>query len=262
MQFNFDLISDLHIESWPDFDWTHQPTSPYCVVAGDVAQDPEILAETLEHLGRCYLNVFYIDGNDEHRFYLDNIGASYQGLDRLLNNIPNVVYMQDNVVIINGVAILATNGWWSFDMDKDLDYDQSQQWYIDKQQVNLSTADAITGIAVNDATYMINSVKKLQTHRDVKRIVCVTHTVPGPWLINHDIDLVDTWRFNCMGNPHMQLVLDEDTEKKINTWCFGHYHKPVDRLFGRVRYVSNCRGRGNTEWSQAAYYPKRITVDF
>ena len=30
-----------------------------------------------------------------------------------------------------------------------------------------------------------------------------------------------------MGNPHMQLVIDEDTENKIHTWCFGHYHKSV-----------------------------------
>ena len=39
MKFAFDLISDLHIETWPDFDWTGQATSPYCVVAGDVARD-------------------------------------------------------------------------------------------------------------------------------------------------------------------------------------------------------------------------------
>ena len=262
MQFSFDLISDLHIETWTEFDWTSQATSPYCVVAGDVARDPEILAETLEHLGRCYLNVFYIDGNEEHKFYLENLGSSYRGLDNLLDNIPNVVYMQDNVVIVNGVAILATNGWWSFDMDQTLDYDQSQHWYTEKQNVVNTVGDSITSLAFNDATYMINSVRKLQTHQDVRSIVCVTHTVPAPWLINHDIDLVDTWRYNCMGNPHMQLVLDEDTENKIHTWCFGHYHKPVDRFSNSIRYVSNCRGRGDTEWSQSAYYPKRITIDF
>jgi hypothetical protein len=262
MQFSFDLISDLHIETWSNFNWTGQATSPYCVVAGDVARDPEILAETLEHLGRCYLNVFYIDGNDEHRYYLEDLGASYQGLDHLLNNIPNVVYMQDNVVIINGVAILATNGWYSFDMDPALDYDQSQAWMCDRYGVIPSTGDSVTGVAFNDATYMINSVRKLQMHQDVRRIVCVTHTVPAPWLVSHDIELANTWRFNCLGNPHMQLVLDEDTENKIHTWCFGHYHKPVDRLFNGVRYVSNCRGRGDTEWSQSTYYPKRITVDF
>jgi predicted phosphodiesterase len=262
MQFNFDLISDLHVETWDSFDWSGQATSPYCIVAGDVSRDRETLRETLQHLGKCYQGVFYIDGNDEHRYTLDNLGDSYRFLDRTLDNIKNVIYLQDNVVIINGVAILATNGWWSYDMDPALDYDQSQQWYQDRMQTIPSTADSITGLAFNDATYMINSVRKLQTHQDVRAIVVVTHTVPAPWIVEHDIDLVDTWRFNCMGNPHMQLVVNEDTENKIHTWCFGHYHKSVDRDLHGIRYVNNCRGRGDTEWSQSVYYPKRITVEF
>jgi predicted phosphodiesterase len=261
MQFNFDLISDLHIETWDSFDWSGQATSPYCIVAGDVARDRDVLRETLQHLGTCYQGVFYIDGNDEHRHSLDNLGDSYKFLDRTLDNIKNVIYLQDNVVIINGVAILATNGWWSYDMDSALDYEQSQAWYQGRMNVLSGTADAITGVAFNDATYMMNSVKKLQTHQDVRAIVVVTHTVPAPWIISHDIDLVDTWRFNCMGNPHLQLLLNEDTENKIHTWCFGHYHKSVDRVHDGIRYVNNCRGRGDTEWSQPAYYPRRITVD-
>ena len=51
MEFNFDLISDLHIETWPTFDWTGQATSPYCLVVGDVARDRKLLMETLKHLG-------------------------------------------------------------------------------------------------------------------------------------------------------------------------------------------------------------------
>lgn len=262
MQFSFDLISDLHIETWDSFDWTGQATSPYCVVAGDVARDQQVLIDTLTHLGQCYQSVFYIDGNDEHRYTLDDLGQSYRRLQRAVDDINRVVYMQDNVVIVNGVAILATNGWWTYDMDPSIEYDQSQQWYQDKMSVISNTPDTITGIAYNDTAYMVNSIRKLQTHQDVRAIVCVTHTVPSPWLINHDPDLSSTWRYNCMGNPHMQLALDEDTENKIRAWCFGHYHKSVDRDFSGIRYVNNCRGRGDTEWKQSVYYPKRITIDF
>jgi UDP-2,3-diacylglucosamine pyrophosphatase LpxH len=263
MQFSFDLISDLHIETWPNFDWTDQPTSPYCLVLGDVARDREILRETLKHLGQCYKGgVFYIDGNDEHRHSIEDLGSSYMFLNRTLEGIENVVYLQDNVVIINGVAILATNGWWGFDFDPALDYTQSQQWYCDRMEIIDSAADAITGISFNDTAYMLNSVSKLQYHKDVRAIVCATHTVPAPWIVNHDIDLVDTWRFNVMGNQHMQNVLGEDTENKIKAWCFGHYHKSVDRDHNGVRYVNNCRGRGDTDWCQSVYYPKRITIEY
>lgn len=260
MTFAFDLISDLHVETWDTFDWTGQPTSPYCVVAGDVSQDHNLVAKTLEHLNECYAGVFYIDGNDEHRSNLEDLGGSYRNLKNQVEKLDGVVYLQDNVVIINGVAILATNGWWTYDLDLEINYDTSQDWYRNYTQASQSSTDAITGIAYHDAAYMTNSVKKLQTHQEVRSIVIVTHTLPSAWLCNHDPDLANTPRFNCMGNPHLQLALNEDTENKIKTWAFGHYHRPVDRDFEGIRYVSNPRGRGNTPWSQPAYYPKRIEV--
>lgn len=260
MTFAFDLISDLHVESWPSFDWTHQPTAPYCVVAGDVSRDHDLVAKTLKHLSECYAGVFYIDGNDEHRHHLEDLGSSYKNLKNQINDIDGLVYLQDNVVIINGVAIIATNGWWSYDFDPVVSYEESQAWYQDYTNSSQSAADSITGIAYNDAAYLTNSIKKLQTHQEVKRIVVVSHTLPSAWLCSHDIDLSDQPRFNCMGNPHLQLALDEDTENKIGVWAFGHYHRPVDREFAGIRYVSNPRGRGDTPWSQSAYYAKRIEV--
>lgn len=262
MYFAFDLISDLHIETWDTFNWVGQPTSPYCIVAGDISRDPEITRETLEHLGKQYAGVFYIDGNDEHRHYLEDLGSSYRVLGEAIGNIKNVVYMQDNCVIINGVAIIATNGWWTYDLDPDMHVDQSMFWYRDRVQVSEPAANAITGVAYHDAAYIINSVNKLQRQQDVNSIVIITHTVPGRWIIDHDIDFVNNYRTNVMGNRHIQMALDEDTENKIKAWCFGHYHKSVDREFGGVRYVSNPRGRGDDRWQQNPYFPKRIEIPF
>lgn len=261
MTFAFDLISDLHVETWDSFDWAGQPTSPYCVVAGDVSRDHDLVAKTLSHLNDCYAGVFYIDGNDEHRFHLEDLGGSYRNLKNKIKSLEGVVYLQENVVIVNGVAILATNGWWSYDFDYMIDHEQTQMWYQEYTQSSRSASDAIVGVAYHDAAYLTNSIKKLQTHQEVKSIVVVTHTLPSPWLCNHDLDLVDSYRFNCMGNQHLQLALDEDTENKIRVWAFGHYHRPVDREFAGVRYVSNPRGRGDTTWSQPAYYPRRIEVE-
>jgi hypothetical protein len=107
---------------------------------------------------------------------------------------------------------------------------------------------------------MSNSVAKLQAYQDVKSIIIVTHTVPTPEIIKHDLQLVDSWRFNSMGNSRIQDAIKEDCENKIKLWCFGHYHRPVDTVIDGIRYVSNPRGRGDTEYSQSAYYPKRITI--
>jgi len=261
MSFTFDLISDLHTETWSDFDWTGQGTSPFCVVAGDIGRDRSTTIKTLQHLGTCYQAVFYIDGNDEHYYYLDNLSASYVSLTKEIKRIPNVVYLQDNVVVVDGVAILGTNGWFGFDFDLNIDADQVVQWCQDKYKINQHSIHKIMQLAANDAAYMVSSIKRLQTHYDVKKIVMVTHTVPDPALIAHDIDLEGSMRFNTMGNRYMMQALGADTEKKIHTWCFGHYHSPVDQIRSNVRFVNNCRGRGDTKYSQFAYYPRRIVVD-
>jgi len=59
----------------------------------------------------------------------------------------------------------------------------------------------------------------------------------------------------------MELVRHQDTENKIHTWCFGHYHNSVDRVIDNIRYINNCRGRGDTEYKHPVYFPKRIDVD-
>jgi hypothetical protein len=263
MIFAFDLISDLHVETWDSFDWTGQATSPFCVVAGDVARDRQTLISTLTHLGQCYPGgVFYTDGNDEHRYYLDDLGKSYKNLTKEIKSIPNVIYMHDHVVVVDGVAIVATNGWWSYDFDPHLDFEQSVNFAREHFQISAPHARNIASVSHQDAAYLINSVRKLQTHKEVSAIVLVTHTVPGPWLIQHDLDLVDHWRFNGMGNSEISRAVDVDHENKIKAWCFGHYHRPVDQYYNNVRYVTNPRGRGNTPWNQSVFYAKRIEIEF
>ncbi len=262
MSLAFDLISDLHVETWDQFDWEGQATSPVCVVAGDVAKDRDIVIRTLKHLGKCYQAVFYIDGNDEHADYFEDLGVSYKDLTRRINKIPNIVYLQDNVVVVDGVAILGTNGWWSYDFDLGIEPDQVEQWVQGKYNISAAATKSMARLSNTDTNYMIASVQRLQKHNDVKKIVMVTHTVPDPALISHDVDLDGSMRFNTMGNRYMMQAMAADTENKIHTWCFGHYHGSVDQTRSGIRFVNNCRGRGNTRYSQHVYYPRRIVVDF
>lgn len=263
MQFAFDLISDLHPDTWNnDIDFRHRATSLHCVVAGDISSDRAQLVKILTHLGQCYQAVFYIDGNSEHKDRMGDLGASYQTLARSVARIPNVVFLQDNVIAINGLAILGTNGWWGFNLDHGLDPEQCASWYQEKENLDTQSIQNIKKACTTDANYMIASVKRLQTHRDIRAIVMVTHTVPNADLIRHDVDLEHSMRFNIMGNRYMANALDQDTEKKIKTWCFGHYHGSIDQTREGVRYINNCRGRGDSKYSQWAYNPLRVVVDY
>jgi hypothetical protein len=265
MSLAFDLISDLHLETWTgEFDWTGQPTSPVCVVAGDISSDPRIVRNCLKHLSNCYAAVFYIDGNDEHKYRYHELGQSYQELARSVNRLNRVTYLQDNVVVVDGVAVIGTNGWWGYDLDESIDRDHCKQhmvdWYNNIMPDKEINPEELSDLSRRDVAYLVNSVQRLQTHNDVKKIVIVTHTVPGANLIKHDIDLSGTTQFNHMGNRLMHLVHTNDTEKKISHWCFGHYHGSVDQTINGIRFINNCRGRGDTPYRQDAYFPKRIEV--
>ena len=265
MTFAFDLISDLHIETWPNFNWTGQATSPVCVVAGDVSDDHVLVKQTLTHLGKCYQLVLYIDGNDEQKYgMIDGETECHEDIKKLVNGIPNVVYLHDNVVVTNGVAILAANGWWTWDFDTTIELEQLHDWFCNGRVLKCKpfVPDRILDMAKSDVIYLYNSIKKLQTHPDVKRIVIVTHTVPGVDLIEHDLSLIGTYRYNIIGNSYMRDILTADTQNKIQHWCMGHYHSNIDQEINGVRYVNNCRGRGDSDYKKSVYYPKRIEVNF
>ena len=264
MKFAFDLISDLHLDytgTAESFDWTGQATSRFCLVAGDIARDRELLVKTLTHLGECYEAVFYIDGNEEHKNYMTDLGASYRDLAKRIKTIHRVHYLQDQVIVIQGVALLASNGWWGFDFDETANPEIISSTWLSETSFDEVNPYIITALSHNDAAYIQRSVKRLQLHNDVKKIVIVTHTVPDTRLVDHDLQLINSWRYGVIGNSNMNYALDLDTEKKIHTWCFGHYHGAVDRVLENRRFVNNCRGRSNHKNFTPAYFPRRIEVE-
>jgi hypothetical protein len=262
MQVSFDLISDLHVETWDDlFNWEGMPTSMMAVVAGDVSRDRELLVRALENLTEQYKLVIFVDGNDEHRYGLENLAESYSSLKDELAHLENFYYLQNNVVVIDGIAFLGCNAWWTYDFDNAESYDESKEYFTERYCVSMEAANLVEAQAYQDVKHMLEQVKKLQTHPDVKEIVLVTHTVPDVSLVQHDIDLEGTHLLNCTGNRLINKVFLEDTESKIHTWVFGHYHGDVDQVLHGVRFVNNARGRGNTPWSKNVYNAKKILIE-
>ena len=261
MQFAFDLISDLHVDSRPGpFVWDNLATSAVCLVAGDISRNHDRIDEVLTELANRYTVVLYIDGNDEHRLDYAAVDQNTQSIMKIAQKHKNVVFLQDKVAVINDVAFVAANGWWTYDLDPSVSFEQAQRECAEYIHQTEEVCDEIWLRALSDAKYLEASVARLQTHNDVRHIVVVSHTVPDAELINHDPDIKGTWRLSCAGNSQMRNVLRRDTEHKIRAWCFGHYHLGVDRVQDNIRWVNNCQGRAGTRWSQDPYYPKRIEI--
>lgn len=263
MQFSFDLISDLNVESWPrHLDLTHQATSPICVVAGNVSGDAATLRATLQHISSNYQATLFIDGISEHIDHCQDLASNYKTIQDCTQDIKNLVYLHNNVCILHGVAFLATNGWWSWDFDPMGDVAQTQHWFCHHHHYHSHVTEVIEGLAESEAQYISNSIRRLQTHKDVERIVLITNAVPDFDLVSHDPALVGTYQINTMGNHHLSSALLNDTEHKIAHWCVGRYSGHIDAVRDGVHYVNNCRGRGDAVMNQPVYYPRRLTVDF
>ena len=155
-----------------------------------------------------------------------------KNLKQDIGNIKNFIWLQDDSLVIDNVAFIGTNGWTSFDFAEDGSYLENKKWMEETYKISMFAGQQIEAMAMSDAGFLCRTVEKLQRHPDIKKIVVISHFVPNVNLINHDTQLVNhPSRLNTSGNKFTnKVLLEEDHEKKINTWCFGHYHSDVDSL--------------------------------
>jgi len=262
---NFDLVSDLHIDSWSSDDqmsWVGLPTSLICVVAGDVSTHPDQTLLELTKLSVVYKHIIFIDGNNEHRS--NNYGSVATTQKYLHNQISkyftNITYLYDKVAIINNVAFIGANGWWTYNYGgPDYSMDECRRDFELAAGVTSTVSDRILSIAEEDAEFLCFNVNKLQYQTNIDNIVLVTHTVPNRHIINDNWNLRNTYYEGTAGNTFMETVLDYDYQGKIKTWCFGHCHDAYDTTLNNIQYISNPRGRP-TDFNRRVYYPKLVTL--
>jgi hypothetical protein len=232
LQFSIDLISDLNLKKSDIFDLTGKPTSLFCVVAGGISDDKEIIKNTLEHLSTIYRGVFYIDGSLEH----PNLGDRRHNIEELQNickAMKNVIYLHNHVVILNHMAFVAINGWH-------------------KNNTNVLDLDdyrLVEDYRIEDIGYLSRTIKSLQLHNDAKKIVLISSSVPDHYLLyekDNDTSIISKLE------PSFSLILD--TESKITHWVFGGSHLSTDVEIDGKRYINNPKN------DSSPYWPKRVVI--
>lgn len=218
MEIGFDVISDLHLLPEEPINWHGKATSLFCIVAGNISDHLKTIHQTLWHLSQFYQGIFYIGGALEYSGA--PIHERTNDLTKICNQVRNVTYLHHHVVIIDGVAILGATGW----------YGQSEATE-----------------AVADCNYLSQSISKLQLHRDVKRIVLVSNTVP---------DATFYFGSNIEATPSLSYCLENDTEKKVRHWVYGQENTNTEMTTNKVNYVNN------SAYGKSPYWAKRILVTF
>lgn len=229
--FSIDVISDLNLSKSDIFDWTGHPTSLFCMIAGGISADIDVIKTVLEHLSSMYRGVFYIDGRLEHENYGD-VDHRIEELHEICKSLKNVIYMHNHVVILNGIALVAANGWFT-------------------NKVPESTLDDETAIDVlktNDLGYLSNTIKSLQRHKDAKKIIVMTSCAPSQYLLFDSNDSI----FGQKIEPALSLLMDN--RGKVSTWIFGGSQLLVDTVMSDRRFVNNPKISGQPYW------PKRVVI--
>lgn len=227
--FAVDLIHDLQLSKINELDWSDRHTSLYCVVAGNVSSDLDVLRSTLEHLGNNYLGVLYIDGDLEHPD-LNQYETTVQSIKKICSDIPNVVYLHRHVVILNNIAFIGING------------------HVTRKPKNSSEElFLIDECREDDIKYLTHSIEILQNHDQVSQIAIVSASIPTKYLSYGQLQ-PDT-KFDL--GPAVTLIAD--TKKLASTWLFGGYSTEIDTSYKNRRYVNNP---SNSD----PYWPKRISL--
>jgi hypothetical protein len=230
MKIGFDVISDLNLDPEESFNWEGKATSLYCIVAGNISNDLRTIHQTLLHLSRFYQGVFYTAGALEYENSI-SISKRTEELTKICRTIRNVAHLHNHVVIVDGIAILGTNGWYgNIAPDTQL---STIQLDVDRYE---------------DIGYLGNTLERLQLHLDVKKIVIVSHSVPGPELFfgEEPNDINDL--------PPLQTALINDLESKVCHWIYGHYNKTVDTTIDGINYINN------SYYKRKPYWAKRVEI--
>lgn len=222
MIFGFDIISDLNLTENDNFDWEGKPTSLYCVLAGNISNDLHVLYKVANHLSKLYQGVFYIDGILENSDPNEKTRVVNE-ITKAFSKLKNVVYLHNNVVVVEGIALVGVNG-------------------------NYYTHEEIKSTKYDDLAYLQKTIEKLQLHIDVKQIIVISNSVPS-----HELYFGEKSNFK-EDDINLVFVLDSDTEHKVTTWIFGSHKKIVDTRLNGINYYNNPK-------LGPIYYPKRVNVE-
>ena len=230
MNIGFDVISDLNLAPDECFNWEGKSTSLYCIIAGNISNDLRTIHQTLLHLSRLYQGVFYTAGSLEYEG-ATNIPERTTEIFKICKTIRNVAYLHNHVVIIDGIAVVGTNGWYNPTFDNIL---------LSAEELDIERYE--------DIGYLGSSLERLQLHLDVKKIVIVSHSVPGEELFfGEEPDNIHTI-------APLKLALIKDSEAKVTNWIYGTYNKTVDITLDNINYVNN------SYYKRKPYWAKRIVI--
>lgn len=222
------IASDLHFEFHRDFGQSmvdSLPDADVMICAGDL-ESSEGIEGALRRLCKRWPHVVYVAGN--HEFYGSSIAEVRRQLTALAKELPNLHYLENDVVEIEGVRFIGTTLWFRY-------FDG-----IGPRQRHLNDFHRIKDATTK--TYKENEAAIEFLEREVTEdSIVVTHHLPAEVCVRP--------RFKgSLLNAFFLCDMEELIRKRQpKLWIHGHTHDSVDETIGKTRIIANPFGYAGHE---------------
>lgn len=250
------VLSDLHIEHWGDTLPT-LGTVPYdaVVIAGDIWKGTRAIAWA----GTCFTcPVLYVAGN--HEAYGDAIDTVLDKLKAAADKSLNVVFLNCNEAVFDGVRFVGATLWTDFKLYGD--EMQTRAMNAAEQAMNdyhvirvaargyrrLSTTDTL-GYHLKHRFY----IEGVLSRPFEGKTVVITHMAPS-------IKSVHPKYGGDSCNPYYASNL-EGLVARADLWIHGHTHSSFDYQIGKCRVVCNPCGYPYNGRPENAFFNPNLIVE-
>ena len=255
------LTSDIHLEL-ASITLTNTENADVLILAGDIMtteplhEHPDIIPPApenlwslgegqtkamrfrvfLEEVSKEFKHVVYVAGNHEvyHKEAVD-------WLKDECNRYPNIHFLQDSSVEINGITFLGGTLW------TDLNRHDPETMRIEDEMINefkhayriqTNYTAFLAADMIEAHAHTVDYIKQTVDADPTKQYVVVVHHLPSYKSIH------ERYQNNYHSNGSYcsnldQMIIDRP---QITLLCHGHTHQPFDYILGQTRIVCQPRG--------------------
>ncbi|MBW9051157.1 metallophosphoesterase [Rhizobium mesosinicum] len=235
------IASDLHLEFEGAKATFDPPDADVFVCAGDVLDNGivpslEWLAETVAPL----MPVLLVAGN--HEFYGASLVESIRAAKQAASRYPNVHFLENDAVILDGVRFLGTTLWTDFRLHSDdtaLAMDAAKQVMNDYKRIKFSKTPyqafkPLHAYRKHQEARLFLSRTLAQGH-DGETVV-VTHHAPSAKSIFGE------YKYDILSASYASDLEDLIAAHTPTLWVHGHVHHACDYSVGSTRVLCNPAG--------------------
>lgn len=259
MKYNFDLISDIHLDFYidirnPELTMKNKitalvesilPEQPQktLIIAGDLGHYNHQNTFLLEELKKIYENIVLVDGN--HDYYLVSSKAKYRYKNNSMNRISemrenaskieNVYYLDGDIIEIDGTKYGGVGMWYDFSYGIQI-LGKSQEGLFYHWKEVMTDYKLIKGLDFcsnfREADKAKEKLEKIIKDSDI----IITHVGPEWSRIPHKFAYDASTAFYYFdGKPYFDRAKDK-------VWVYGHTHDRNDYEIYDCRFVNASLG--------------------